>query len=444
MKVSERQIAVQLFVDGYLIELLPINSSYFQWEQVEFPRFLGSSNRSKVDSDLQVFLNDLSGAKIISIRELKEAFADICISEVPNCLVDHLVKRMALTSIRHCSSMGFYFDSQRSEDGFGLLCDVLEELAAFERVKDDPLSPLHDLFQDIQALEAERKQRMLRGLRRWSSLAQNTSWANSLLLKVHLEYQESPRQFVENAQDTESWSAYTMAYTLFVEYQLGQETYDRFVDLLGNLVKNSTVESGELTNLFLKYWESSLKWWNLSEIQRRPWYEMSSFQHSLMLPRGGPKDALLTLLCVETSLLKTLRRGVLQVQFTSYKIKYPEFSLAVVKKSCFFNDVFACLLLWKLVLFCLLCLFSSIFKVSFVWFRFVAFFSDRGSQAPGACFQPWVFNVSPRPSGPYFKVFWGLVTFMLHLVSSSCIFSGLLKHFFRAIDQNGQVKLVFF
>ncbi|CAL1143763.1 unnamed protein product [Cladocopium goreaui] len=126
-KLSPRGIAIQLQVDDISLELVPLSASYFDWESVEFPRFLGSTNRSKNDASLQLFLSGNEGARVV-IRELKAAFAD---SLVPNFLLEHLVKRVAMMSICHEPGEGFVI--RWSLPGtYGLLCNIFAELASFE------------------------------------------------------------------------------------------------------------------------------------------------------------------------------------------------------------------------------------------------------------------------------------------------------------------------
>ena len=124
---SPRGIAIQLQVNGEKIELVPRHASYFDWESVEFPRFLGSNNRSKNDASLELFLSDNEGARVV-IRELKAAFED---SLVPNFLLEHLVKRVAMMSLNYDVVRGFVFKIPLDET-YELLCSIFAELATFE------------------------------------------------------------------------------------------------------------------------------------------------------------------------------------------------------------------------------------------------------------------------------------------------------------------------
>lgn len=137
-KLSPRGIAIQLQVENVHLELVPRSASYFDWESVEFPRFLGSTNRSKNDASLQLFLSGNEGARVV-IRELKAAFAD---SLVPNFLLENLVKRVAMMSICHETGEGFVI-RWSLPNTYDLLCDIFEELASFEsNLVMKPLVPL--------------------------------------------------------------------------------------------------------------------------------------------------------------------------------------------------------------------------------------------------------------------------------------------------------------
>ena len=137
-KLSPRGIAIQLQVDDISLELVPLSASYFDWESVEFSRFLGSTNRSKNDASLQLFLSGNEGARVV-IRELKAAFVD---SLVPNFLIENLVKRVAMMSIRHEAGEGFVIRWPLTST-YDLLRNIFAELASFEsNLVMQPLVPL--------------------------------------------------------------------------------------------------------------------------------------------------------------------------------------------------------------------------------------------------------------------------------------------------------------
>lgn len=309
-KLSERRIAVQLQINSTLIELVPRNASYFDWTAVDFPLFLGSDNRSKIDADLGEFLRDNAGARV-AIRELKAAFANI--SGVPSFLVEHLVKRMAMQSILLYSLHGFVFE-WRLPEAFTLLCHTLEELATFESRPKDPFSPLQDLLDDLQFAEPPRRQRIRAGLDEMATLARNVSWANRFLFHVEFLINAQRHSLQDVLADPRSLPPPHTAYSLFLECQVGRENFSRFLDLANfttpSLMQDRTPEdmlalqldpdlqkanpaSGffgldrnesewlEFMELNMEFWEASMKWWNMSDCERRPWQDMHQFQQEL-------------------------------------------------------------------------------------------------------------------------------------------------------------------
>ena len=156
-KLSERGIAIQLQCGLSLLEIVPRHATYFDWDRVEFPRFLGCLNRSKNDEDLRLFLDDNPGARIL-IRELKAAFKEVE-PKLPSFLLEHLVKRMAMTCVCHDPWRGFVTQLKLPE-AFDVACHTLEEIATqSQRGRNpDPFSPLQDLWEDLETAEPRRKQ----------------------------------------------------------------------------------------------------------------------------------------------------------------------------------------------------------------------------------------------------------------------------------------------
>ncbi len=181
-KLSKRRISIELQIDATRIDLVPKNSSYFNWSHVDFPRFLGSTNRSKIDADLSL-MSDIYAARW-AIRELKAAlFPDT--SPVPSFLLERLIQRITRKFLVFFIPGGF--DGHlRVMCMFDLLCEVLKELASFETKVEDPFSPLQDLLLDLQALPADRAENLSQGLHWIASCARNATWANRFLVFVDI------------------------------------------------------------------------------------------------------------------------------------------------------------------------------------------------------------------------------------------------------------------
>ena len=304
-QLSERGIAIQLQIGQALLELVPRNASYFDWDKVDFPAFLQSSNRSKIDADLREFLSDNSGARVV-IRELKAAFEDIQ-PKVPSFLLEQLVRRMALTSFFHDRWRGFT-NKVKLPEAFNLLCHVLEELARFGEAQMDPLSPLQDLLHDLEQAQPQRKTKILEGLDQLSKRAMDVHWVNGFLLHVGFLL-NAGRHSCEYFPYTPSTVAPPRsAYSLFMESRAGPDAYNRFLELSESpeptLMKDRTAEdmehlqfdperqkanpprNCELTDddyveyvaLCMQFWEISMAWWSLSESERRPWLDFEMWK----------------------------------------------------------------------------------------------------------------------------------------------------------------------
>ena len=308
--LSERGIAIQVQVNSTLIELVPRNASYFEWEDVQFPLFLGSSNRSKIEADLLEYLQNNEGARL-AIRELKAAFPE----RIPSFLVEHLVKRMALKSVViYMNYHGFVY-KLRLPEAFDLLCHILEELATYEnRPSRDPFSPVQDLLADLEVLPPDRGKKIQHGLKGMATLAKNNTWANRFLLHVEFLMNAQQHSFLDVQADPTIVEPAHTAYSLFIEYQLGREKLQAWQALgeppkptpmldKGNLLtlqfdpddRKATparpVKQMELSDyvdfheLQMDIWEASMRWWNMSTLERQPWKEMHQFQHQNYLAK---------------------------------------------------------------------------------------------------------------------------------------------------------------
>lgn len=136
-ELSKRRISIELQINSTRIDLVPRNSSYFNWSHVDFPRFFGSTNRSKIDADL-VAIADVHAA-CMAVRELKAAVADT--SPVPSFILERLIERITRKFLAFWMPGGFDYQL-RVTCMFDLLCEVLKELASFGTKVEDPFSPL--------------------------------------------------------------------------------------------------------------------------------------------------------------------------------------------------------------------------------------------------------------------------------------------------------------
>ena len=290
-KLSKRRISIELQINSTLIDLLPRNSTYFNWSHVDFPRFFGSTNRSKIEADLS-FTSEIHAARV-AIRELKAAFPDT--SPVPSFLLERLIQRITHKFLVFWMPSGF--DCQlRVTCTFDLLCEVLKELASFEREVEDPFSPLQDLRLDLQALPADRAENLSQGLHWIASCARNATWANHFLVFVEILIRSGSQKHMPNLVPLPHRSNLDSFhdYSVFMEHSVGLENYTKWLELLAKptpikpfpqscriLMGNSTpvpVEAEDLLHLAeltLDSWEASMTWWNMTECEKQPWIDMS-------------------------------------------------------------------------------------------------------------------------------------------------------------------------
>ena len=266
-KLSERSIAIQLQIGSTLIELVPRSSTYFDFDHVEFPRFFGSNNRTKIDEDLQLFLRGGAGARR-AIREMKQAFQGN-LPMLPSFLLEHLVKRVAMTFVIFDPWCGFTTEIKVPE-AFEVICRTFEELAVLTQAGSDPFSPVQDLLQDLQLAETDRRQEILEALGHMAELTANPVWS------VHLEHLLNPERFGCKCflADPRQLPPPRSDYSLFLEHEVGEQKHKRFVQLLtmqpADDVDGLSVRL-EIFELSMEYWEASMTWWNMSGCQRGPW-----------------------------------------------------------------------------------------------------------------------------------------------------------------------------
>eukprot|EP00929_Paragymnodinium_shiwhaense_P090873 TRINITY_DN50965_c0_g1_i1.p1 TRINITY_DN50965_c0_g1~~TRINITY_DN50965_c0_g1_i1.p1 ORF type:complete len:1142 (-),score=56.73 TRINITY_DN50965_c0_g1_i1:196-3564(-) len=304
-RLSERRVAIQLLNGTDEIELVPINSTYADCSTMEFPKFLGSTNRTLVDHGLQLFLTENAGARM-AIRELKAAFRDSQ-PKIPKLLIEHLFKRIALLSICHDPWRGFVTELKEQE-AFDVVCHTLEELANLNGSSPHrPFSPLSDLMDDFKPLSWGGT--LLAGLNTMASLAGNPLWANSFLL--HLEFLINYKRLaceMSVIADPYILPPPRPPYSLFMESSVGSDVYRRFISLMqapppskmldktktdmlklhfhpdlpgGQPQRFCTLPDDqyvEYVDICFQLWKASMQWWNMTECQRKPWRDMNEFQ----------------------------------------------------------------------------------------------------------------------------------------------------------------------
>ena len=331
-ELSKRRISIELQINSTRIDLVPRNSSYFNWSHVDFPRLFGSMNRSKIDEDLMADVN----AARMAIRELKAALPDT--PPVPSFLLERLIERITRKFLAFWVPGGFDFQL-RVICMFDLLCEVLKELASFGTKVQDPFSPLQDLRLDLQTLPADRAENLSQGLHRIASCARNATWANRFLVFVDIVIRRAHRTRMPHWMPQILPHAFS-GYSLFMVYCVGLANYTTWLQLLAKptpikplprscriLMRNSTpvpVEAEDvlhLAELTLDFWEASMTWWNMTKSEKQPWIDMSMFN----LERWSRDHVIL-----EQDL--SLEQGFFQKQVVGFGMNY--MNAIDVMKSC--------------------------------------------------------------------------------------------------------------
>ena len=283
--LSDRGIAIQLWMGSAQLDLVPRKSTYFDWDHVDFPLFLGSGNRTKVEEDLQLFQNGGAGART-AVRDLKMAFREK-LPMLPGFLLEHLVKRVAMMFVLYDPWLGFRAELKIPEVFEVVLC-TFEELAAGTQRGPVPFSPMKDFLQNLEAAEPRRRQEMREAVQNMGELAADPRWSNRFL--VHFQDLLNADIYGDECflADPRALPPPHSAYSLFLEHAAGDEKYGRFLELRTSLLqKGGERESADLAELIanveffelsMDFWEASQTWWQMSECQRQPWKSMAEEQ----------------------------------------------------------------------------------------------------------------------------------------------------------------------